>query len=137
MSNGHNDANYAMVTDSNGIPFPLTNLLHYVNLFFRKRYRCYKLRYQFFARTATVLGGNGWGLVINGNCNGWERKPETGATAVPIPLKMAVAVDTRCCWRTSLLQRCTFGYRRNDTNYFITWKPQHTSLQATRIVTSF
>ena len=36
MSNGHAGANCAVVTGSNGIPFPLTKLFGYVNPFLRK-----------------------------------------------------------------------------------------------------
>ena len=75
MSNGYIGTNCVLVTGFTGIPFPLTKPLHYVNQFFLENGTVAKKVEPFFAKTAVVAGSNGWGLVINGRCNGWEQKP--------------------------------------------------------------
>ena len=74
MGNGHASANCAVVTGSNRIPFPLTKPLHYINPCLFKNGAVAINNGTVFARMVAVLGGNGWGLVINGSCNGWQRK---------------------------------------------------------------
>ena len=75
MSNGYAGANCAVVTGFNGILFPLTKPLHYVNPFFLENGNvATKNGIPFFAKTAAIPSGNGWGLIINGSCNGWEQK---------------------------------------------------------------
>ena len=74
MSNSYAGANCAVVTGFNGNPFLLTKPLHYVNPFFLENGTIAK-KVTFFARMAAFPGNNGWGLVINGNCNGREWKP--------------------------------------------------------------
>ena len=56
-----------IVTGFNGILFPLTKPSHYVNPFFIENGTVARKAVPFFAKTAAVLGGNSWGLVINGS----------------------------------------------------------------------
>ena len=74
MGNGHTSANCVVVTAFNGNPFPLTNPLNYVNPFFLKNGTGAKRNGTVFVKTAADPGGNGWGLVINGSCNGCQQK---------------------------------------------------------------
>ena len=85
MSNGHAGTNCAVVMGSNGIPFPLTKALNYINQFLFKNGTVAINRGTLFARTAAVLGSNGWGLVINSSCNGWRRKLQWKRVQRPFP----------------------------------------------------
>ena len=66
MSNGHVGANCAVVTGSNGIPFPLTKPLHYINPFLLKNGTVAINNDTVFCQNGCRSCGNGWGLLING-----------------------------------------------------------------------
>ena len=87
MSNGHTGTNCVVVTGFNGILFPLTKPLHYINQFFLENSTVAKKMVPLFGKTAAVLGSNGWGLVINGNYNGWEWKPHWKRMQRPFPFR--------------------------------------------------
>ena len=71
MTNRHAHANSVIPTASNGIPFLLTNLLHYVNLFFVESGTIAKRNGIIFCQNDSIVGSNGWCLVINGSRNGF------------------------------------------------------------------
>ena len=85
MSNNHNGANCAVVAGFNGIPFPLTNTLDYVNPLFLKNGTIAKRNGTFFAKTAAIPSGNSWGLVINGSSNGCQWKLDRKRVQHPFP----------------------------------------------------
>ena len=58
MSNGHASVNCAVVKASNGILFPLTNLVGYVNPFFLKIGTVAKRNGTVFPKIAAIFGGN-------------------------------------------------------------------------------
>ena len=60
MSNGYVGTNCAVVTGFNGIQFPLTKPLHYINPFFLENSTVAKKPIPFFAKTAAVPSGNNW-----------------------------------------------------------------------------
>ena len=39
----------------------------------------------FFAKMAAILSSNGWDLVIDNSCNGWEWKPHWKQVQQPFP----------------------------------------------------
>ena len=59
MSSSYASTNCAVVMGFNGIPFPLTNPLHYINPFFLENGTVAKKLVPFFAKTAAVPGDNG------------------------------------------------------------------------------
>ena len=87
MINGHAGTNCAMITASNGILFPLTNPLHYVNPFFLENGTVAKKAVPFFAKTAAVHGGNSWGLLINGSYNSLQWKLQRKWVQRPFPFR--------------------------------------------------
>ena len=74
MSNGHAGASFLVVMGSNGIPSLLTNPLHYINPFFLENVTVAKKMVLFLAKKTAVPDSDGWGLVINGSCNGCQWK---------------------------------------------------------------
>ena len=74
-----------VVMASNGIPFPLTNPLHYVNPFLSKMVPLLKGTILFFPKTTAIPGSNGWGLVIYGTYNGWQQKLHQKWVQQPFP----------------------------------------------------
>ena len=104
MSNGYASANCEVVTGSNGIPFPLTKPLHYINSFLLKNGTV-------AIKNGTVFCQNGYRPLGKrlGITNYWQlqRLPAEaamgmGATAIPVPLKRPlpltpVAVGAHLC----------------------------------------
>ena len=82
MSNGHVGTNCVVVTGFNGIPFPLTKPLHYVNPFFRRKWYSCKKIVPFLAKRLLFLAAMvGSGSHTGNGCNGHSRSIKTAIGA--------------------------------------------------------
>ena len=95
MSNGHAGTNHVVETVSNGIPSPSTNLLHYINPFSLENGTVSKVTMPFCPN-----GSRCWQQRLGVSYQRqrqWFRMEgtmETGATAIPVPLKRPLPLGT-------------------------------------------